>query len=208
MATPGRGLAGTFALLLLWTLASAALAAPAPAALSECDRLAAHPEDPDRVAEGRVTAEIDLPAAIAACEAALEDEPDNARLRYQLARVLFYSAAPERAMAEMHRAAEGGHRQAEFIYGVFIIRGRPHAPADPCIAERYWQRSARAGRDAAAVNYALQWLRGTFDGCPGPAPRAELAQWLGAVLGAAPSGYAGYYQRLLVEDLLQRLERT
>ncbi|MCC5861280.1 MAG: hypothetical protein JJT93_05130 [Gammaproteobacteria bacterium] len=192
---------------LMLALPWAAASANDPA-VTVCDRLAAHPEDPDRVSAGRVTAEIDLPAAIAACEADLDHDPDNARLSYQLARVLFYAGEPERAMAEMLRAAEAGHRQAEFVYGVFVIRARPHAPTDPCIAERYWQRSARAGRDAAAVNYALQLLRGRFTTCEAPVARSELAAWLQSSLQAAPAGYAGYYQRLLIEDLLQRLAQT
>ncbi len=191
--------------LLLVPLAGAATDAPA---VTACDRLAAHPEDPDRVSAGRVTAEIDLAAAIVACEADLEDQPDNARLRYQLARVLFYAGEPERAMEAMLQAAEAGHRQAEFVYGVFVIRGRPHAPTDPCIAEHYWQRSARAGRDAAAVNYALQQLQGRFAGCASAASHDDLSAWLRASLQAAPAGYAGYYQRLLIEDVLHRLART
>ena len=35
--------------------------------VTDCDRVAAHPDDPLRVARGVETREMDLPAAIAAC---------------------------------------------------------------------------------------------------------------------------------------------
>lgn len=190
---------------ILAVIGSLLVAPAAYASITECDRQAAHPEDPDRVVPGLATSEIDLAGARAACEADLAADPANARLRYQLARVLFYAGDHERAMAEMRRAADDGHRQAQFVFGVFIVRERPLAPRDICLAEHYWRLAAIAGREAAPVNYALQALRGRFDGCEGRASSAELYAWLAASLAAAPAGYPGYYQRLLIEDLLQRL---
>ncbi len=83
----------------------------------ECDRLAAHPDDPFRVAPGVERAQIDLPVATAACERAVAAAPGNARARYQLARILFYSGQNLRAVAEMRRAAENGYAQAQIRSG-------------------------------------------------------------------------------------------
>ena len=105
----------------------------------------------------------------------------------------------------MQQAADDGHRQAQFVFGVFIARERPLAPRDMCLAEHYWRLSAIAGREAAPVNYALQALRGRFDDCEGRAAKADLQGWLAAALTSAPQGYPGYYQRLVIEDLLLRL---
>lgn len=173
--------------------------------VTACDRQASHPEDPDRVSPGLATRDIDLAAATAACQSDLASAPDNARLRYQLARVLFYAGEHERAMTQMQRAADDGHRQAQFVFGVFIARERPLAPRDICLAEHYWRLSAIAGREAAPVNYALHALRGRFDDCERRAASSELQGWLQSALAGAPSGYPGYYQRLVIEDLLLRL---
>ncbi len=193
-----------FAILstLLLGLYSVHAAAEEPTA---CDTVASHPEDPHRIAPGQPTADIDLPSAIKICRNDTDENPDNARIRYQLARVLFYSGKYDEAMVEMRLAADGGHAQAQFIYGIFVIKNRPGAPTDSCVAERYWQSSAEGGRHAASVHYAVQRLRGTFAQCADPATKEDLARWLTAATQSAPAGYSGYYQRLFIEDLSYRL---
>lgn len=173
-----------------------------------CDRIAAHPLDPARVAPGQPTGNIDLPLAIQICRADLNDNPDNARIRYQYARVLFYAGQFDEALAEMRRAANYGHAQAQFVYGIFVVKQRPGAPRDKCIAERNWQAASAGGRHAAAVHYATQKLRATFDTCSDVAALEELMQWLDAAHDAAPAGYAGYYRRLFIEDLQFRLKNS
>ena len=49
--------------------------------VTDCDRLAAHPSDPNAVTEGVSRAEMDKPAAIAACLAAVKSDPGNPRLK-------------------------------------------------------------------------------------------------------------------------------
>lgn len=183
----------------------AAAKAPAAAVVTDCDRLASHPEDPDSVAPGVPSAKVDVPKAIAACTAAVADDPTNARLRYQLARVLAYGGDSRRATAEMLRAADAGSRQAQFVYGLFVDRGRPDAPADICVAEDYWLKAARAGRQAARVIYAQRVFRGRFDTCPVQATQAELGQ----LLETAAAEARDFYERLLIDELRDRLaERT
>jgi hypothetical protein len=180
-------------------------AAVAEEEITRCDKLASHGEDPARVAPGQSTGSIDLPVAIEICREDVQANPDNARIRYQFARVLFYSGRFEEAMTEMLIAADGAHAQAQFVYGIFVVKGRPGAPTDPCIAERYWQASAEGGRFAATLHYAVQTLRDTFQNCPDVATADELDRWLTAATQSAPAGYAGYYQRMFIDDLTYRL---
>ena len=172
----------------------AATAAPTP---NECDRRAAHPEDPFRIAPGVERADIDLPVAIAACERVVATDPANARARYQLARILFYANQNERAVAEMRRAADGGYAQAQFVFGTFITRNRPGAPTDPCLAESYWRKSAAGGRQAARVQYLRFTLQGKFAGCRDVAGEEEQL----GMLEAAASAARDFYETLLVEDI-------
>lgn len=51
--------------------------------VTSCDTLAAHPGDPERVADGVSQALMNKPAALAACHEALEADPENPRLNYQ-----------------------------------------------------------------------------------------------------------------------------
>lgn len=176
---------------------AAATRAVAPGPVAECDRLAAHPEDPQKVTPGLPAEQIDYPAAIAACEAAVAAEPANMRVRYQLARVLFYSNANERAVEQMRIAADAGYVQAQYIYATFIARGRPYAPTDICLAEQYWRKAADARRQSARVQYVRHALRERFAGCPGAASWADMR----AMLDAAAEDATGIYQQAIVEDL-------
>ncbi|MGQ0385132.1 MAG: tetratricopeptide repeat protein [Gammaproteobacteria bacterium] len=166
-----------------------------------CDRAAANPEDPDRIAPPVERKDVILPEAIALCEAALAADPASARTRYQLARVLFYAGQAERAVAEMQRAADAGYRQAQFVYGLLVSNRRPYAPADICVAERYWHQSARNGRQAARVSYVRHYLNGRFAGCAELVDLEEMKRYLTEAKDAA----VNYYEGLLIEDLGARL---
>ena len=45
----------------------------------DCDRLAANPPDPDRVTIGVERKDVDIASAIAACESAVAEAPEEAR---------------------------------------------------------------------------------------------------------------------------------
>ncbi|HEU0224839.1 MAG TPA: hypothetical protein VFR29_05350 [Steroidobacteraceae bacterium] len=175
--------------------------APGGAPSTECDRLASNPEDPDRAAPGVERADIDLARAIASCEAELAAHPEDARARYQLARVLFYAGQTGRAADEMKAAADAGYRQAQFVYGLLVSRRRDDAPADICVAERYWLLAARNGRQAARVSYVRHFLNGRFAGCEVQADAAEMRSFLDQAAAAA----GNYYEGMLIEDLAERL---
>lgn len=188
-------------------LVAAFLLAPARvlgAEATDCDRVASHPDDPDRAAPGVERSAIDLPSALATCRAELERDPASARTRYQVARLLFYSGDSALAVAEMRKAADAGYPQAAFVYGTFISRGREGAPADICLTERYWRQSAAGGRQAARVQYARFALKGRFDGCEHRLSEAEMA----SMIETAAREARDFYERLLIEDLGEALERA
>jgi hypothetical protein len=168
---------------------------------TECDRMTSNPEDPDRVAPGVERKDIDLPKAIAICEAELDSDSASARTRYQLARVLFYAGQTERAATEMRAAADAGYRQAQFVFGALISTKRNNAPADICLAEHYWLLAARNGRQAARVSYVRHFLNGRFDSCKPGAELAEMKQFLDDAAGAV----SNYYEGMLIDDLGTRL---
>jgi hypothetical protein len=202
---PGRTAATATVALALAVSATAGIASTAPAAgpVTECDRLASHPEDGQRVAPGVERQDIDIPRALAVCASAVADAPANGRLRYQYARLLFYGNQTADAMREMRRAADDGHAQAQFVFGTFITRNRPDAPKDVCLAESYWKKSGAGGRQAARVQYLRYTLKGAFDACPGKASDDELVD----ILSAAQEASRNFYEGLLLEDLAEALTR-
>ena len=181
---------------VLWTTS-----AGAQGTVTACDRLAAHPLDPDRITTGVPTADVDQDAAIMACEQGLEGDPDNTRLTYQLARVYFYNGRTKDAVLTMTRAADAGYRQAQFVLGALIANNCPDAPEDICEAERWWALSAKAGRDVARVSYVRHVTKGLFDGCRLHATVDDMDSFL----VKAREGAGNYYLRLLLTDLTEDL---
>lgn len=202
----------SLAVMLLVTAASGPVSAsetlPAPA-VTACDRLASHPEDPDRVAPGVGTKDVDLPKAIAACTAAADQapasSPDYARLQYQLGRAYFYAQETRKALPPLERAAVAGSEQAQFVLGYVIDEGLQGIPPNPCQVEDLWVRSARAGRLAAQVTYPHHVLRGRFAGCRIQATPEELKTFLKS---AASRPDNSYYQGLLISVLQGELEAS
>ncbi len=177
--------------------------------MTACDRLIAHPEDPDHVAPGVETSAVDLPRAIAACTAdvarAAPDSPDYGRLQYQLGRAYFYDQQTERALPYLERAAAAGSEQAQFVLGYVIDEGLQGVVANRCKVEDLWVRSARAGRLAAQVSYPHHVLRGRFGGCRIQATPQEMRGFLGSAAARADNDY---YQGLLVSVLQGELEAS
>ncbi len=163
--------------------------------VTECDHLVSHGEDPDRVAPG--VDDVLLFAGTAACMDAVEKDPDNIRLRYQLGRVLFYSQRTEESLPHLEFAAEGGSEQAQFVLGYITDGGIQGVRQDACKVEDLWVRSARGGRFAARVSYPRHVALGKFDDCDIQASSSEIMSFIDAARGQA----ADYYQQLLVEEV-------
>jgi hypothetical protein len=170
---------------------------------TECDRLASHPDDPNRVAEGRERKEIDLAKAIAACEAAVRAEPKNPRLNYQLARVYGYSGQGEKALPYRRAATDADYPQALFVVGYITLLGMNKQPQDTCAGAELIRRSAHQGRLAGQLGFVHYVVTGRFDGCPVKKDAAEMQGFL----DAAKKQVGGeYYKSLLVEQLERQLQ--
>lgn len=166
--------------------------------VTECDRLASHPEDPHHVAPGRERSEIDLPAAIAACESAVKADPKNPRLNYQLARVYGYSGAGEKAIPYRAVAVDADYPQALFVVGYLHLLGLNKQPQDVCRAGELIRRSAQQDRLAGQVGFVRWALAGRFDGCAVPRDPAEM---LGFLEAAKKHAGGDFYKLQLIEVL-------
>lgn len=171
-----------------------------PAPITECDRLAANPPDPDRIAPGVPRENVDLAKAIQACRAAVAQYPDTARLSYQLGRCLFYQGKVDEALESFQRAAHLGYRQAHFILGLIALRGYPQVPFDITAIERHWRAAAQADHANAQVSYVYEALKGTFEPVDQRSSRDELRRFLQR---ARP--HVDYLGGLLVDDLMRQL---
>ena len=187
-----------------FALGVVALVSWAPASaqyIHQCDVLVSHPLDPDRVIAGVPSSQVNHPAGIAACTAAVEAEPDNPRFQYQLGRVYFYDGQSEKALPHLEKAAAAGYRQAMFVLGYVLDSGLGGVSPDVCRTEDLWARAARAGRLAAMVSYPHHVVRGRFDACKVQLSKAEMM----GLLEQAKARRLDYYQGVLVADIIMDL---
>jgi hypothetical protein len=207
--------------MMLATIALAAIATTQPSdaplrwnpaawssAITPCDRLAAHPSDPDKLVPGVSQAELlaagaDL--AIRACEEAVAADPQNPRLNYQLARSLGYSGRGNEAQTYRDKAVAGDYPQALFVVGYVYLTGNG-APKDVCKAAPLIRRSALAGRFAGLVGYPHYVATGTFAGClEVPVNVPELIAFLERA--KAHSENNDYYRGILIDDVRAGVNR-
>lgn len=170
--------------------------------ITECDRLAAHPSDPDKLTPGVsqpefLAAGADL--AISACQAAVRADPNNPRLNYQLARSLGYSGRGSEAGVYRDMAVAGDYPQALFVVGFVHLTGQG-APKDACKAAPLIRRSAIAGRFAGLVGYPHYVVTGEFAQCP--QARIEKTELLGFLDRASRHGENNdYYRGILITSV-------
>lgn len=170
---------------------------------TECDRLAAHPDDPFRLAPGVPTSVMDRPAAIRACRAELGRFEGNPRLAYQLARALTYDGRVTEALPLLEQAAGKGYPQASFVLGYLYLEGAYRAPLNPCRAAELIRSAALSGRLAALLGYPAYVLSGRFAACSLPGNDDELR----AFIAKAREQRLEYYPAVLAESLSRQLEQ-
>jgi hypothetical protein len=172
-----------------------------PAKITACDRLSAHPDDPDRIAPGVEQKAINLDRAIKACAAALKTDPDNPRLNYQMARVHGYAGKHAEGEIYREKAVAAGYPQSLFVVGFIEVTGWSGNPKNVCHGAELVRRSALAGRLAGQVGFPHWVLGGAFAGCSVRQDKAEMQ----AMLTAAKPQARDFYERLLIENLELRL---
>lgn len=170
--------------------------------ITPCDSATAHPADPNKVVPGVSQADMDFPGAITACEAAVAADPDNPRLRYQLARVYTYSGQAEKGAPHMQSAVSADYPQALFVSGYMQYLGLYATATDACGAGRLLRRSAQFGRGAGQIGFTRYALDGGFDQCKGLVDAAELQGFL----AAAAASTSDYYQTMLIGMLQKEVE--
>jgi len=172
--------------------------------VTECDRLAGHYDDPEAVTDGVGREEMDLQAAIAACRAAVEADPGNPRLNYQLARAYGYSGMHEAGQPYRDAALAAGYPQSLFVVGYIRLMDWDGRGADPCYGGELIRRSAQAGRFAGLVGFPHYALSGEFEGCE-TYPVIDETEMLG-FLDAAEAQTDDFYQSMLITQLRARIE--
>jgi hypothetical protein len=152
----------------------------------QCDVLAAHPDDPNRVSDGVVDEKISTAAAIQQCSLAARQSPSTVRFHFQLGRAYFASKQYDKAIPEFLKAQEAKYAPAFFYLGEAYKRGLIKGEkADPQFAAELYQM-------AAAENFApaILALGGTVGAAgPGSAARTGFdpklfvhADWMKALL--------------------------
>lgn len=84
---------------------------------ADCDRLAATPGDPMRTVAPVHDDQFAPATALSACERAVDANPDNARLQFQLGRALWLSGRFGDAFEPLKKARLGGHKMASLFLG-------------------------------------------------------------------------------------------
>lgn len=116
-------------------------------AIGECDSLAAHPLDPLKPPNVNGVEDDDIKAGEAAekCEFALEDDDENPRIMYQLARAYLAYGKTAEGIELMTDAAESGHAVAIATLGDIVLYGVLNDEPDPEKAKALYLKAAAAG---------------------------------------------------------------
>ncbi len=127
---------------LLCLILGPALAAEVP--VHDCDRLAAHPEDSNKVGPGVHWNLLDPERAVPACEAAVRDFPQVPRKKYQYARSLLKKGDNDAAFRLYREIAEREYPAAQSTLGSLYLEGRG-APQDDAEAVKWFRKEAEQG---------------------------------------------------------------
>lgn len=148
-----------------------------PDPVAACDTLAGSPERMPGVVWDR----LDAGQAVPVCQQALEIEPDNPRLQFQLGRALHKAGQYQTAMAWYQRAADAGWAAALNNIGALYYFGEGVA-VDHGEAVRWFRRAAEQGSLMAAHNLGKSY----DDGEGVTVDHAKAAHWFRQ---AAEGGY-------------------
>jgi hypothetical protein len=154
---------GLMALILLPAVALAQNAA------SDCDRLAASPDDPQKKSKGVPYAQLNAPAAVAACRNAVAEVPGESRLWFQYGRALEKAARLPDAVKAYSEAKDRGHAAAYNNLGELYRDGK-HFQKDATQALELFRKSAELGSAEGKANQAAL-AKAMQDGVGMPIPK-------------------------------------
>src|SRR5262245_7419361 len=179
-------------------------AAGAPA--TECDRLAASPQDSSRPPGiiGVAIDAIDEAKAVPACRQALAAHPGDPRLSMELARALEKSGGSEKEIAQLYKAADQGGNLAATTHLAGLYEEGRGVEADPAIAQSLYLKAAQGGVGSAMNSLGIL----ARDGTVGQKDLAEAAGWFRRASEAGDVDGTYNYAMLLAEgNGVQRDER-
>jgi TPR repeat protein len=136
--------------------------------LTECDSLAAAPNDPERMGAGVAPAAMDTRRAIAACRAVSGDP----RSDYLLGGAFEAAGQLDAAVAAYRRAADQNYGPAQAVLGGLFDAGRGMT-ADPAEAIRWYRKAAGQGIAAAQAALGAHYESGRGVG----KDEAEAGRW-------------------------------
>jgi TPR repeat protein len=129
------------------------------ASLTDCDMLAANPDDPQRKASGVAFDKVDASAAIPACEAAVRQYPNDARLNYQLGRAHQKGGNYQGAIESYKKAADQGYTPALSALGFMYAVGQG-VTKDEAQAVSLYRKAAEQGYAAGQNNLGVMYAKG------------------------------------------------
>lgn len=148
---------GFVSLVALAALTAGAAQAQDSTPVTECDTLAAHPADPNKVAPGAQWDIMDGRAAVRACQNATAQYPQSLRLRFQLARALLRAQRRDDAVPLLMDVAEKGYLIAYSNLGGMYLFDL----GNPTEALKWFQRGTQAGDEASQYHLAEMYMEGT-----------------------------------------------
>jgi tetratricopeptide (TPR) repeat protein len=116
--------------------------------VTDCDRLAAAPADPQRKVSGILPNQIDANRAIPACMAAVREYPNQARFSFQLGRAYYKAQNVQAAVTQFRKAAERGYAAAQYNLGIMCEYGQG-VSQDYGEALNWYREAARQGDEMA-----------------------------------------------------------
>nr|WP_321457843.1 hypothetical protein [uncultured Cohaesibacter sp.] len=130
-----------------------------PAPETDCDRLAAHPFDPDAVAKGVFYADLNAEKVIEACQEAIASHPEEARFYTQLTRGFHKAGKRELAYSATLRGAELGSGQSMAYLGVMYKNGETVGKSQS-EALSWFEKAAKNGNPGGMVFAASMYRDG------------------------------------------------
>jgi TPR repeat protein len=145
-----------------------------PDLITDCDWLAAYPDDLQRpkIVPGVLLSHIDVALALAACNEAVSKYPDIGRFSYQLGRVLLEAKDYSAAYKQYERAIRLGSTAALNNIGLLYLNGQG-VPQDYAEARRWLEKAIAAGEPGAIGNIGNLYR----DGKGVPQDYAQARQW-------------------------------
>ena len=117
------------------------------APVTDCDKLAASPDDPQRKAPGVALSKIKPKMAIPACETAVGKFPNDARFNFQLGRAYSRAKNYQTAVEHYKKSAEQDYLSAQFNLGTMYYNG--HGTAKDYVRAYMW--FSLSGEDVASA---------------------------------------------------------